>query len=394
MTHASPNAVSQVSFRKLKLVAEVAALVGIAAGAICYLAAPERFFRAYLVGYNVWIGVSLGCAMLLMIQSLSGGAWGLLLRSVLEAGASTVPLMGLLFLPLVPGVKVIYSWAAETETMRESSINREYLNVDFFLIRAAVYFAIWIVVYFGLRFFSRRAQVDPSARATRRLGLFAAGGLLLYGLSITFSAIDWVMSLQIGWASTIFPPIFGVGQILSAMAFAIMAIAVRNRAAPLPAELREDRWRDLGNLLLTFVLCWAYLSFSQYLLIWSGNLPEEIPWYLQRIRGGWQFVALALAAFQFAAPLIFLLSRRNKDNLNRLAKIAEVVFVMRFLDVLWWIEAAYPDGLSRYVFVDFAVCVGFGGLWLLWFVRALERSPLLPYDDPYFAEYLPELTHG
>jgi hypothetical protein len=200
------------------------------------------------------------------------------------------------------------------------------------------------------------------------------------------------MSLEPAWYSSIFPPLFAVGQILSALAFSIVVLLFVANEASLVGVVRPTQRRDLGNLLLAFVMVWAYLAFSQYMIIWSENLAEEIPWYLNRTRGGWQWVALALVVLQFGLPFLLLLSRDAKTNAPSLARIAALVLAMRFIDVVWWVEGSFAEPVSFYLIFDVAALLAIGGIWIWLFARRLQRSPLLPVADPYLLEYLPEAT--
>ncbi len=375
------------------VLAMIVSAVPIAWGA---LTSPEHFFRGYLVGCLFWLGITLGCMVLLMVQYLTGGAWGILLRRILEAAVATLPLVLLLFVPLAFGVERIYPWAHSAVSSKTAEVldKSDYLNVPFFLVRAGVYFLLWNVFSGILRIWSIRQEQGRSQGPSRAIRLVSAWGLVAYGLSITFASIDWIMSLEPNWYSTIYPPLFAVAQILSGMAFATVMLSMLAGAEPIGSVARPNHWRDLGNLLLAFVMCWAYLSFSQFLLIWVENLPEEIPWYLLRTRGGWQWIAMTLVVLQFAIPFLFLLSRDVKENPRRLAAIAGLVLVLQFVNLYWSVEAAFPDGVGWYWIVDLGAWIGLGGLWMWWFVRKLKARSLLPTDDPYFDEYLPlEANH-
>jgi hypothetical protein len=367
---------------------------------------PLYFFRAYLVGYQFWLGVALGSMVLLMLQYLTGGGWGILLRRILEAASRTLPLLVLLALPLVPGVVAIYPWAAveerdfilptghvENVPHEENEFRATFLSLPFFAVRTVIYFAIWGALMVFLNRWSR--VQDEGAPVARRLRGLSGAGLVLYGLTITFAAVDWLMSLEPDWVSTIYPPLFGVGQVLAGMAFAL-AVLLAIHGLPLtshdsPLTLRPQHLRDLGNMLLTFVMLWAYMSFSQFLLIWAENLPEEIPWYLRRTHGGWEIVAVLLLLVQFGLPFFLLLSRQVKDNPRSLALVAVIVLVMHFVDLLWWVQPANGSPLTVFCLMDVSAWLAIGGLWLWWFVRELRTRPLLPLGDPYLLEYLPDL---
>jgi hypothetical protein len=357
-------------------------LIGVALVLLAALASPSHALRAYLVAFNFWLGIALGCLVLLMLQHLTGGIWGLVLRRIFESGARTLNLLTLLFLPLLLGLlgkpPLLYEWVGNQDPdLLEKSW---YLNVPFFVGRAAGYFIIWIVIAFLLYAWS--VAQDRGSFNDRRFRQLSGPGLVLYGGTITFASVDWVMSLEPRWYSTIYPVIFAVGQILEAMAFSIIVLVYISAQPTFEKLLGRTQRRDLGNLLLAFVMMWAYLSFSQFLLIWSENLPEEIPWYLKRTRGGWLWLALLLVVFQFSLPFLLLLSREIKQDPRRLAAVALLVLVMRYLDVFWWIEPAFSDGVSIYVLVDLAALVGLGGIWVWHFLNQLGKLPLLPLHEP------------
>jgi hypothetical protein len=367
---AATNPPDNISWDRLQ---RGALVTGVAALGLCALAAllsPADVFRSYLVAYHFWLGIGLGSLVILMLQYLTGGTWGLALRRLLESGASTLPLLALLFLPLFLGAGYLFSWTREDQGHRGL-----YLNLPFFLARAVLYFGCWIAVSYFLNRWSREeTAASPTNESSRRFRILSAPGLVLYGITITFASIDWAMSLEPGWASTIYPALVATGQVLTALAFVVIVLALLSRRESVgPAILG-----DLGNLLLTFVMFWAYMAISQFLLIWTGNLPEENVWYLRRLQGGWQWVAIGLVGFQFSLPFLLLLSRDVKRNPRTLAAVAGLILAMRFLDVLWWIEPAFGDGVSFYRLLDVLAVAGLGGLWVWWFLWQLQKRPFVP----------------
>ncbi len=375
---------------------------------------PAQLFRSYLVAYQFWLGVSLGSLAILMLQYLTGGAWGLFLRRPLEAAIATLPLMALLFVPLLFGLRVLYPWArlqlpegwvnalesvgllgpycmlweahsGADELMREKQL---YLNIPFFLLRALVYFSIWLTLAHFLLRWSWRQDETGDLRLSRKFRLLSAPGLVLYGLTITFTSIDWAMSLEPHWFSTVYGLLYGAGQVLAAFAVAIGVTVALARRPPESTLAGPLHLRDLGNLLLAFVMIWAYLSFSQFLLIWSANLPEEIPWYLERLHGGWGYAAMALVLFHFFLPFFLLLSRDVKESSRRLIAVAGLILLMRYVDFYWLIAPGFGTQSAVPHAMDLAATVGLGGLWTAWYVRTLRRRPLLPLRDPYLREAL------
>jgi hypothetical protein len=368
-------------WQRLALTVGLAALVASAVGGLVW---PEQFFRSYLVAYLFWFGIALGCLAILMIHHVTGGAWGAVIRRLLESGSRTLPLMGLLFLPVVLGLEHLYVWARPEVVAQDPILQHKslYLNVPFFLGRAVFYFVVWSVLAFFLSRWSLQQDESTQPGPGRRLELISRGGLLAVGLTMTFAAIDWAMSLEPHWYSTIYGILIMGGQVLAALAFVIPVAVVLALDGPLEAVIEVDQFHDLGKLLLAFVMLWAYFSLSQFLIIWSANLPEEIPWYLKRLSGGWQFIGLLLVIVQFVLPFGILLSRSIKRNARRLALVALGIVAVRLLDVFWLVAPAFsPDRLSVH-WLDLATVTGVGGVWLAAFVWQLKGHPLVPLHDP------------
>ena len=374
--------------RSAVLAAGVGGLL-LAVGAVFNL---DHFFRAYLFGYLFWVGVGVGCLSILHIHHLTGGIWGLVIRRPLEAGARTLrPAFAVLFLPLLLGLPRLYVWA-RPEVVRTDHILKMkelYLNVPFFIARSVFYFAVWMVLAHLFTRWSLELDREGSLRVARRLRSLAGGGLLLMGFTITFSSVDWAMSLNPHWFSTIYGILFMVGQVLSAMSFVIVVLARLSHTPAVAAVARPSAVHDLGKLLLAFVMLWAYVNISQFLIIWSGNLPEEIPFYIQRLHGGWGWIGLALVVFHFALPFLLLLSRDLKRDARVLALLAAGILVARVLDLFWLIgpdlqgghgaPGAHAAGLSVH-WMDLAALVALGGAWVFVFLRELGAAPLVPED--------------
>jgi len=345
----------------------------------------EQFFRSYLIAYLFWLGVALGCLPLLMLHHLVGGTWGFVIRRVLEAGTRTLPLMVVLFVPLLFGIHSLYEWSHADVVARDAVLQakRAYLNSTFFVVRAVVYFLSWIIFAWLLNRWSVEQDKTGNPNLIRRFQLLSGPGIIVYSLAMTFASIDWGMSLEPHWFSTIYGVLFIVGQALAAMAFAT-AVAVRlSESPPLSQFMNAQVFQDLGNLLLAFIMLWAYISFSQYLIIWAGNLPDEIPWYLHRGSNGWQWVAALLALFHFAIPFVLLLGRGNKRNKAFLGKIAIAVLVMRWVDVYWLIAPSFAPAVGIHV-LDVLLFGIIGVIWFYVFWGQLMKMPLVPLRDPYF----------
>jgi hypothetical protein len=362
----------------------------------------DHFFRSYLFAYLFWVGIGIGCLSILLIHHLTGGIWGLVIRRPLEAGARTLrPAFAILFLPVLLGLPRIYVWA-RPEAVRADPIlqmKAPYLNVPFFAARAAFYFLVWMVLAHLLSRWSLELDGAGSVGAARRLRSLAGGGLLLLGFTITFSAVDWGMSLNPHWFSTIYGILYMVGQVLSAMAVMIVVLARLSDSGPVAAVARPSAVHDLGKLLLAFVMLWAYVNISQFLIIWSANLPEEIPFYIQRLHGGWRWIGALLVVFHFALPFLLLLSRDLKRSARLLGAVAMGVFAVRILDLFWLVgpdlqgggHGEHGAGFSVH-WMDVAALVALGGVWVLVFLRELATAPLVP-ADPELAEFAAEGAH-
>jgi hypothetical protein len=370
---------------RLDVIRKRAFIVGLVAVVICIAGVflnPQQFFRSYLVAYVYWLGFPLGSLAFLMLHHLVGGRWGFVIQRLLEAAVRTFPLLAILFLPLLAGMRWIYPWAAAAEPIAPEK--QAYLNSTFFGTRAAIYFAIWIACGYALTRWSREQDRGDVSRVGRLQSL-SGPGLALYALTVTFSAIDWIMSLEPEWYSTIYGMMFMVSHGLAALAFAIIAARLLAEDETLARAAVPDRFHDLGNLLLALVMFWAYLAFSQFLIIFAENLREEIPWYVRRTAGGWRVFALILIVFHFALPFLLLLSRVTKRRASILALVAMLVLAMHWLDLLWLIAPAFhPDGFYVH-WLDVAALVAMGGVWVAAFLTYLRDCALLP-NDPRFVE--------
>jgi len=343
----------------------------------------EQFFRSYLVGYMLWVGVTLGCLAILMLQHLSGGRWGLAIRRVMEAGSRNLKLMAVLFVPILLGMGKLYPWVepgSDPVLLHKAA----YLNPTAFAARAIFYFAVWGMLAWLLSRWSGQQDQEPGRDLRSRLRGWSAAGLLLYAATVTLAAVDWVMSLDPHWTSTIYGMLFMAGQCLSALCLAVGMVALLARYQPLKQAVHPEVFHDLGKLVLTFVILWAYFSFSQLLIIWSGNLPEETSWYLNRWSGGWEAVGLLLVIFHFALPFALLLSRNLKRAARRLALLAGIILVMRAVDLFWLIEPNFAANHAhlRPSWMDLVAPIALGGIWMAAFLRELKQRPVLPLHDP------------
>ncbi|MCA1553849.1 MAG: hypothetical protein LC737_05680, partial [Chloroflexi bacterium] len=304
--------------------------------------------------------------------------WGVVIRRVLEAGAYTLPLVAVAFVPIALGMGDLYLWTHEP--VPQSA----YLNVPSYLIRAVLYFALWLGLAYLIQRWSRRQDETDDPDFLQNIRRPSALALLVFALSITFALIDWAMSIEPHWYSTIYPAMVAMGMALTTFGFVIVCVALLARRAPLANVMSKKLFNDLGSLLLAFVMMWTYFAFSQFMLIWAGNLSEETPWYLRRLQGGWEWVASIVTLSQFVLPFALLLFRDLKRSGLLLALVAALLVVGRWVDVFWLVspgvdEAGRPLSLH---WLDLTTVVGLGGVWLSFFIWQLNRRALLPRNDP------------
>ena len=388
------------SLGRLQQRALIVGAIALIAGAVGAAMNIDQFFMSWLIGFLFCLSLSLGCLALLMLQHISGGQWGMVGRRVFEAGSRMLPIVALLFVPLLFGLPKVFVWA-QPEAVAGSHVvqmKTAYLNVSFFVIRAVIYFLFWMLLVVLLNRWS--AAQDNGEGVTKhdsiRYRKVSAPGLLFLVITVTFASVDWVMSLEPEWFSTIFGLLTIAGYGLTGIAFTIVVLAAIDRDRPAGSLLTPRHFHDLGKLLLAFTMLWAYLSFSQFLIIWSGNLPEEIPWYIARIRGSWGAVAILLVVGHFFLPFALLLSADIKKRSGLLAKVAIFILVMRLIDLIWYVAPAFrhmaPEGAGGthsvipMHWMDIAIPVGLTGLWVFLFVRQLRTRSLFPMNDPYLKE--------
>jgi hypothetical protein len=395
----APEVVRKISQRSL-VIGVIFALIS---GALAFLR-PDEFYRAYLLGFMCWLGVALGSMAILMIRHLTGGGWGTVIRRILGAAMRTLPVLAILFIPIIiaVGQHRIYPWAMALESIQDthirehlekhSFIKASYLNFSGFVIRAFFYFAIWNVLSFLLSKWSKQTDHAGAPDNSGRFKAVAGPGLILYGFTISFAAIDWVMSLDPSWISTIFGLLILIGEVLSAMCFAVVVERILFNYKPMSEMLTPDFVHDHGKWMLTFIMVWAYFSFSQWLIIWAGNLPAEISFYLKRLGGGWGSIGLFLVLFHFAIPFALLLSRPFKRDIRKLVWLAVWMMLMRYLDLFWIIEPNFSKTLTVTI-ADIVVPIAIGGIWLWYFFRNLAALPLLPAYDPDAHEVLQPAHH-
>ncbi len=377
--------IGQLGSRSL-LIGGVGALLAL----VGFFVSGETFMTSYLIAYIFWISLTLGSLGVLMVHHLSGGAWGMAGRRIWEAGTRTLPLMALLFLPIAFNLDTLYAWARpEAADDHILHLKAAYLNAPFFYLRAVLFFAIWGGLAYLLNKWSREQDEQPAqliGPQDRRFRLLSAPGLVIFVLSITLMSVDWVMSVDPHWYSTIFGVLMIGGQGLATMAFTLVVLAALVKHEPMSRVALPGVVHDLSKLMLAFTMLWAYFAVSQLLIVWSANLPEEIPFYLERLQGPWQSISIAILLLEFTAPFLLLLWRDLKRKPHVVRRVAILVLVMRVVDITWTIGPVFRHHGSTLHWLDFAVVLAIGLPWLAVFWRSLAGRPLVPARDPYFKE--------
>lgn len=342
---------------------------------------PREFFYSYLIGYLLWINLALGSLGFLMLQYLTGGAWGVVARRVLEAIARTTPFLAILFVPLAFGLSELYPWARPASLQHTPVLEHRaaYMNIGFFLARAALYLAVWIVLATLLNRWSFERDRERAV-STARLSKLSAAGLILYLFTASFASIDWAESLEIDWASSMWGFMFIAAQAITAMSFVILVLAFLSRRLPMSNVIRPSHFHDAGKLLFASLMLWAYFAFCQYLIVWSANLVHEISYYLVRTLTSWHWVGVSLVIFQFFLPAVLLLSRPLKRNRYLMSAVAAVILFMQYVDLLWIVlPAEHRNGFQLH-WLNVTTPLALGGVWMWAFLRELPRRPLLPLN--------------
>jgi hypothetical protein len=384
---------------QLEKVQKSAIFVGILALAVSLIGLftdAAHFWQSYLYAFIFWSGLALGSLGIFFLHNVVGGNWGVAIRRLVEAGLKTLWLFLILAIPIFFALGFLYKWtdAAYVHEHFATGHKAVYMNPAFFTGRTLLYFAIWLFTgYAILRMVNEQERTgDPAL--FRKIKRRSAPCLLIFVLTTTYAFIDWIMSLEPDWYSTIYGWMFTVGEVLLTFSFMVAVLVLLSKREPFASFLTRQHYHDLGNLMLAFTMLWAYMSFSQFLIIWAENLPDEIPWYVRRFSGGWGYVAWTIAIFHFCVPFYLLLLRFVKKNPARLRTLAYWIILMRMLDVFWIVEPAFRQRGLQVYWTDLAMLVGIGGIWLAFFLWNLKSRPLLANHDPRDTYSLLVTAHG
>jgi hypothetical protein len=385
----------ETDVKSLRTKAGAVGLIGLALTIVGAFVDKDQFFRSYLWAFVFWVGLSVGCLAWLMVQYLTGGAWGVMIRRICEASIKTIPIWLVFFVPVIIGIPILYgtSWANPELVAHDAVLRHKapYLNTTFFIIRGFVYLGVWSFCGWFLNKWSDREDREGGVIPRQTMAKLSAPGIIFWGFAVTFMATDWVMSVNAHWFSTMFGLLFIAGQGLSSLSFIICVMVLLSAFRPMSQLITPRHMHDLGKLLLANTMVFAYFSFSQFLITWAGNLPEEIPWYKHRLQGGWESLGLFLVIGHFALPFALLLSSDLKKNFKMLRAVAVWIIVMRLIGVFWeTMPEFFPDHI-HVSWMDFTAPLGIGGIWLAFFLTNLLQRPLIPPNNPNLEE---ALAHG
>ena len=397
----APDAVGRAG--NTALIVGILSLAILVAGCLLTGGGAELFYRSYLVALLFWVGPPIGCLGMLMLQHVITGSWGVVIRRVLEASTRTFPLLLVAFIPIFGEMLVgpghLYRWVHPAADDAVTLSKVAYLNAPFFLVRTVIYFAFWGFLTIWLNKLSHEQDATGEVAPLRKANRLSGPGILFFVFSVTFASVDWVMSLDPHWTSTIFGLLYLINWIITAWTFVIASMYWLAKREPMNHVMNPRHFHDIGKLMLAFVMVWAYFTLSQYLITWSGNLPEESGWFLRRGFGIWDIIVKCLVVFHFALPFLLLLSRDFKRSSGKLVGIVGLVFLMRMYDMFWtiWPEVSrHNDGAPdlRGAWTVIFALIGLGGIWIWYFAKELKKYPLMPPRDPKLQEALTAGAHG
>ena len=355
-----------------------------------------HFWQSYLFAYIFWSGLALGSLGIFFLHNVVGGNWGVAIRRLVEAGLKTLWMFLIFAIPIFFALGVLYKWTDATYRADHFATGHKavYMNPEFFIIRTLLYFAIWLFSGYRILKMVNEHERTGDPALFRKIKRRSAPALLVFVFTTSYAFIDWIMSLEPDWYSTIYGWMFTVGEVLLTFSFLVAVLVLLSKREPFASFLTRQHYHDLGNLMLAFTMLWAYMSFSQFLIIWAENLPDEIPWYVRRFSGGWGYIAWTIAIFHFFVPFYLLLLRFVKKNAGRLRTLAIWIIIMRILDVFWIVAPAFRQRGFQVYWTDLATLIGVGGIWLAYFIWNLKSRPLLAARDPRDTYSLLVTAHG
>jgi len=363
-------------------------VLGLLLTVVGYFAKTEQFFFSYLTAYLFWVSITLGALFLVLLFHLTGTMWGVVLRRVLETLMMILPVMAIFFIPVLFGAHDLYHWSHADAVAHDPILSRKagYLNLPFFIIRSAFYFTVWYLIARKLYKTSLAMDFGATPAHLKTLKKVSAPGMIIFALTTTFASFDWIMSLYPHWYSTIFGLYFFSGGLVAALVFMIYIGLYMNKRGVLDKIISVEHYHDLAKFTFGFIIFWGYMGFSQYMLIWYANIPEETIFYLNRWEGTWPIITMTTVFGHFVIPFVGFLSRSSKRNFAYLKYMALFILVMHWIDLYWLVMPTLHQAGIKFCIFDFTALAGIGGIFMWLFWTQLSKHPLVPFGDPKFEE--------
>ncbi|MDZ4723799.1 MAG: hypothetical protein SGI97_07845 [candidate division Zixibacteria bacterium] len=380
------------NFGTIALGVAVVGVIGCIAG---YVMDHDRFFHAYLTGFAYWVSLCLGALFFTMLQHLTGAHWSVVVRRISETLMACLPVMFLLSIPMFLGIHSLYHWSHEDAVATDALLKWKspFLNSPFFIARTIVYFLIWSTLSYFLHKTSLEQDRGFKEDQLIRLRRLSAGGMVLFAVTITVAAFDWLMSLNPHWYSTIYGVYFFSGSFLGSLAL-ITAIALRLRSRNILKDtITVEHYHDLGKLLFAFTVFWTYIGFSQFFIIWYGNIPEETIWYISRWNNGWKGVSLVIIFGHFVFPFLVMLFRAVKRSYIMLTVMTTWYLIMHWVDLYWLVYPNHYDSGPVFSWIEIMPMLAIGGIVLWFFWTKYSRNALVPVNDPKLEQSLHFVNH-
>jgi hypothetical protein len=364
--------------------------------AVGWVVDPPRFYFAYLVGWTFCLSIALGSMFFVMINHITRASWSVVVRRITETTIWWIPMLAILSIPIFIGIHELYGHWTNPRLFDPNDPyydplvagKQAYLNIPFFVIRVLIYFGAWTLIAYKLYSLSIRQDVDPAADIPAAQRRVSAWGIPLFAITLQFASFDFLMTLDPHWFSTIFGVYYFSGSFGASLAFLILTLVLlQKRAGTLNGVVTREHYHDLGKFLFAFTVFWAYIAFSQYMLIWYANIPEETIWYRHRLEHGWEYHSVALGLFRFVLPFFILMLRSAKRSLPVLSIMSVWILVMHWFDLHWLAMPVHAldhlGGHSGIHLIDVAVWLGLFGLFISMLIYQLSRHSLVPRNDPY-----------
>ncbi len=365
----------------------IAGIGGLALSAAGYFTDSKQFYFSYLTAFAFWATIGLGGLFFTMLHHLTSATWSVVLRRLTETVMASLPILIILFLPVVLGMHDLYHWTHKDVVEQDAVLKSKaaYLNVPFFLVRTGLYFLIWFLLSRSLYGTSLKEDQGSSPDLTMKMKRVSAPGMVLFGLTLTYASFDWLMSLDPHWYSTIYGVYVFSGSVLAILSFLVLVALYLRKQEILDDVITVEHYHDLGKLLFAFTVFWAYIAFSQFMLIWYANIPEETLFFQHRWHGSWKVVSMIILFGHFVIPFVVLLTRAAKRNLLILKVMAVWLLLMHWVDIYWLVMPTLHKEGAVVSWLDVTTMVGVGGIfvWLFW--NRFVSQPIVPVNDPKFA---------